>query len=840
MIYHCCDARRRERLLQAIVDGMAINGIDFLEVLDREAPTDTPPQRTLLLRFLNTAPALVLENFELDGGERITGITLEWLTRGSAPDPALAEPGLITYLGTLTAPDQLLVLRTSSSGDYTNYRLRLVDSPGALNPPPGIDRVLSEVDFSFKVECPTDFDCAPAQYCPEELAEQLVLSYLAKDYHSFRRLMLGRMTQIMPNWRERNIADLGITLVEVLAYTADRLSYAQDAVATESYLTTARRRSSIRRHARLVDYKMHDGANARVWIQLQSEVDDLVIPAGTRFLTRLTGFDPIIDEGDGARIAMNLSPLVFESLHEKTLSASENAMTFYEWSDAECCLPKGATRATLAGDHPSLAIGDVLIFEERLGPRTGRAADADPDVRHVVRLAAVQAGLTDELEGASITEIRWAEEDALPFSFCISSTLDEAAGGGLQRGVSHALGNILLADHGQTISGEVLGTVPRPHLQLLPEAGSTSCDRPEPRSVPPRYRPHLANGPVSQAAPFDEAAPSAYAAASPTTENRKPAIALQSGIAPAPENWFAQPDLLQSMPESSHFVLETEVDGAAFLRFGDDRNGRRPTAGTSFTASYRVGNGRRGNVGADAISHIMTNLSGISAVRNPLPASGGIDPESMESVRQAAPYAYRRQERAVTQEDYAQMAQRHRDVQRAAATFRWNGHGHTVFITVDRYGNRPVTAEFEEELREQLNAVRMAGYDLEIDAPRFVPLEITLFICVHPDHFRSQVRHQVLFVLSAGRNPDGSNGFFHPDRLTFGTPIYLSAIYARVMAIEGVASVEAHTFQRRGGTGTAALEDGVLTFGRLEIAQLENNPNFPERGFLQLEMEGGK
>jgi hypothetical protein len=50
----------------------------------------------------------------------------------------------------------------------------------------------------------------------------------------------------------------------MLAYAADQLSYYQDAVATEAYLGTARRRTSARRHARLVDYFMHDGANARL------------------------------------------------------------------------------------------------------------------------------------------------------------------------------------------------------------------------------------------------------------------------------------------------------------------------------------------------------------------------------------------------------------------------------------------------------------------------------------------------------------------------------------------------------------------------------------------------
>ena len=70
-------------------------------------------------------------------------------------------------------------------------------------------------------------------------------------------------------------------------------------------------------------------------------------------------------------------------------------------------------------------------------------------------------------------------------------------------------------------------------------------------------------------------------------------------------------------------------------------------------------------------------------MRNPLPATGGVDPESVEEVRRFAPVAFRTQERAVTAEDYARMAERHEHVQRAAGSFRWTGSWRTVFVTVD-------------------------------------------------------------------------------------------------------------------------------------------------------------
>src|SRR5882762_7378926 len=92
------------------------------------------------------------------------------------------------------------------------------------------------------------------------------IDYMAKDYESFRQLMLDRLSATLPAWQERHAPDLGIAIVEMLAYVADYLSYYQDAVATEAYLGTARQRISVRRHARLLDYVLHEGCNARAWV----------------------------------------------------------------------------------------------------------------------------------------------------------------------------------------------------------------------------------------------------------------------------------------------------------------------------------------------------------------------------------------------------------------------------------------------------------------------------------------------------------------------------------------------------------------------------------------------
>ena len=52
MIYSCCNENRKG----AVLSNAALNGIDYLEVLDSGAPPGVSPQQTLLLRCLNPLP----------------------------------------------------------------------------------------------------------------------------------------------------------------------------------------------------------------------------------------------------------------------------------------------------------------------------------------------------------------------------------------------------------------------------------------------------------------------------------------------------------------------------------------------------------------------------------------------------------------------------------------------------------------------------------------------------------------------------------------------------------------------------------------------------------------
>jgi hypothetical protein len=417
--------------------------------------------------------------------------------------------------------------------------------------------------------------------------------------------------------------------------------------------------------------------------------------------------------------------------------------------------------------------------------------------------------------------------------------------------VSHALGNIVLAGHGRTVRAEEqlpenrvehLGVVPDPVL-FRPQEGDRCSDRVR-APVAPRFRPSPAESPVTQAAPYDRMhpPPSATAVMTWRTEDAMPQIWL-FGTPPGAEHaleWDAERDLLEAGPTTRAFVVEVEADGTALIRFGDDVFGLRPSSGTSFDAVYRVGNGREGNVGAGVLAHIVLDgPSPITGVTNPVPATGGVDPEEAERVRQKAPAAFRTQQRAVTLDDYAEVTKRNAGIQRAAASVRWTGSWPTVFVTVDRLGGRRVDDLFRADITRYLDGYRMAGQDVDVDGPQFASLDVEMFVCVKPDYFRTDVDRQLRDVFSRGTLPDGRRGFFHPDNFTFGQPVYLSQIFETAMSVAGVEWVRAEIFQRFGKEPAQELELEVLTPAPREVIVLDNDPNFPENGRLQLALKGG-
>jgi hypothetical protein len=853
---------RNELRREAVRQRKNLNGLDYLEVGELGGQL-----RKLTVYFLGKAPvSLALSNILIEGGRRIRDINVQKVT--------------VTQTEMAGFDDYMEVI-TDKEGDFSTYTLRVVDGrdeQGVWQRHPSFDVRYDRVEFSFKVDCPSDLDCMQEAVCPPEKREQPEINYLAKDYSSFRQLILDRLALVMPDWRERHVPDLGITLVELLAYVGDHLSYFQDAVATEAYLDTARQRISVRRHVRLVDYLMHEGCNARTWVCVETNSNLTLDPRDIFFITALDGVSPVVTKQ--ALQSQNLGRYeIFEPMTETSIALylGQHEIQFYTWGDEACCLPRGTTMATLTGDwveEPTpakaqecdhhfegteepplpesvptaagkklhLKSGDVLIFEEVIGPKTGNPADADPKHRHAVRLTDIRHGYDPLYPEIAITEITWAEEDALPFPLCLSA-LDPPPQCEVIENISVARGNLILVDHGATIEEELDPVQIKKTLEECDCLGAVA----ETVVIPERYEPVLKHGPLT----FRQAIGAGIPASRMLVQDARQALpqVKLTGTASAAvvSEWIPQQDLLGSHHKDHHFVTEMDNDGRAHLRFGDDELGQRPEAGIRFNAVYRVGTGPVGNVGSGAVRHLVTGKTSLSGgvlnIRNPLPIVGGTPPEPLAEVKLFASRAFRKRlERAITPADYAAIVMREfpSKVQRAAAALRWNGSWYEVRVVVDPFGREEADDALLKEIECKLYRYRRIGHDLAVKSAQRVPLEIVLSVCVLPGYLRGHVKAALRDVLSNRMLPDGRLGFFHPDKLTFGDGIYLSQLVATAQAVSGVESVRVDTFQRAVEPANDEIEHGLLPLGSLEIARLDNDPSFPENGRLTLKMGGGR
>ena len=184
---------------------------------------------------------------------------------------------------------------------------------------------------------------------------------------------------------------------------------------------------------------------------------------------------------------------------------------------------------------------------------------------------------------------------------------------------------------------------------------------------------------------------------------------------------------------------------------------------------------------------------------------------------------------------------RHPDVQRAAATLRWTGSWNTVFLTVDRLGGRPLDRRGRAGARPPRRPLPDGRATTSSSTTRGSSRSSSSSSSASTRGTSAATSsRRLLDVLSSRDLPDGTRGLFHPDRFSFGQTIYLSPILAAARDVPGVASADVVAFQRQGTPDRRYLADGRLTLGRLEIARLDNDPNFPEHGVLRLDLRGGK
>ena len=262
--------------------------------------------------------------------------------------------------------------------------------------------------------------------------------------------------------------------------------------------------------------------------------------------------------------------------------------------------------------------------------------------------------------------------------------------------------------------------------------------------------------------------------------------------------WHETETLLRAGPSERVFVTRTDADGTTTVVFGDGQSGARlPTGAENVRARYRRGIGAAGNLPANRLTQLLTRPLGLKEATNPVPATGGADPEQLADARVNAPIGVLTLGRVVSLQDYEDFARGFPGIAKARATWTWTGTVRGVFLTVAGVNGAEVASD-APLYANLLGALQTSGdptvpVRVETYRPRFFRVEAG--IKVHADYLPTRVLEAVTGALRR------QFGFAARQ---FGQPATKSEVIAAMQHVEGVVFVDLNVFSRTDSNGGLA------------------------------------
>ncbi len=276
-----------------------------------------------------------------------------------------------------------------------------------------------------------------------------------------------------------------------------------------------------------------------------------------------------------------------------------------------------------------------------------------------------------------------------------------------------------------------------------------------------------------------------------------------------------------------HFTLDKE---AGLIRFGSGLNGAVPQIGQRIRVSrYRYGGGTAGNVAAGAISKLRQSLP--VKLENPLAAYGGADAETVAEGLARIPTELRRRNRAVTSEDFRDLALAtpgatlgraevlplyhpqlpDRDSAGVVSVIVWPRND-------PRRPNAPLpTTQQIKATCQFLDEKRLVTTELYVMPPKYRPIAVAAGVRVKPGYGIDAVRHWVELVLRqylAPLPPFGPSGGGWP----LGRRVSAAELLAAAHQVEGVEIIEG--LELAGWDDDGTQMNGTVTLARNEVPEL--------------------
>lgn len=231
--------------------------------------------------------------------------------------------------------------------------------------------------------------------------------------------------------------------------------------------------------------------------------------------------------------------------------------------------------------------------------------------------------------------------------------------------------------------------------------------------------------------------------------------------------WDLYSNYVDMLATTMGYLLEDDEEGYTYLKFGDGINGKVPAISAEIRATYKVGGGSRGQVGANSIQTVVTPIAGVLSVTNVSAAVGGNDAQTVSDGQKALPQSVASMDRAVAIGDYAYQATR---VPGVAKAIELPGSValKEVLLPIAPSGGGTPTSVLKNQVVRYFRTVRPVTFKVVPLNPNYVNVKLAI------DLFIKDTYRQPL-VLGKAKNTILSLLSF--DNMVFGGKIRLQELY---------------------------------------------------------------
>lgn len=274
--------------------------------------------------------------------------------------------------------------------------------------------------------------------------------------------------------------------------------------------------------------------------------------------------------------------------------------------------------------------------------------------------------------------------------------------------------------------------------------------------------------------------------------------------------WSQKDDFFGSSADDRHYVL---IPTTGEVSLGDGFNGSIPVAnvdnpgGNVVAREYRTGGGTQGNISSGRLTTLLTSVDGIdeTAVTNLFAAYGGRNEETLEQAKKRAQQSLKSRCRAVTGEDFEQLAGEAANVQRARALPLYHPKFPdvpvpgvvTVIIVPDVDTPNPMPDEGTlRTVCAYLNQRRLLTTEVYVVPPIYREVSVNVDVSAEDNADLGEVKEaterallEYFHPLHGGENKQG---------WPFGGDIFFSLVYRCILDVPGVLRLEPPIFSLDG------------------------------------------